>query len=53
MQLDRKITLRLDEDLVTELQDYARKERVSVSFVLRHLVLRFLEDRRRYGKVIQ
>ncbi len=38
----RKISLRLDVDLVDDLQAFADRERVPVSFVLRHLVLRFL-----------
>jgi hypothetical protein len=38
---DKKISLRLDTDLADKLEGYAAKERVPVSFVLRHLVLRF------------
>jgi hypothetical protein len=40
----KKISLRLDGELVERLQDYASRERVPVSYVLRHLVLRFLSD---------
>jgi len=40
----KKLSLRLDTELVERLQDYADRERVPVSFVLRHLVLRFLSD---------
>lgn len=39
----KKISLRLDYDLAERLEDYAARERVPVSFVLRHLVIRFLE----------
>ena len=38
----KKITVRLDDELVEGLQAFADQERVSVSQVLRHLVLRFL-----------
>lgn len=38
----RKITVRLGDDLIEGLQAFADQERVSVSQVLRHLVLRFL-----------
>jgi hypothetical protein len=41
---DKKLSLRLDGELVDRLQDYASRERVPVSYVLRHLVLRFLSD---------
>ncbi len=51
MNLDKKISLRLDSALVDELQNYASRERVPVSFVVRHLVIRFLEDQRRYQAV--
>jgi len=40
----KKISLRLDNDLVERLEDYANRERVPVSYVLRHLVIRFLEQ---------
>jgi len=41
MLADKKISLRLDTDLADKLEGYASHERVPVSFVLRHLVLRF------------
>lgn len=41
---DKKLSLRLDWELAERLQDYASRERVPVSYVLRHLVLRFLSD---------
>lgn len=40
----KKLSLRLDGDLVERLEDYASRERVPVSWVLRHLVLRFLSS---------
>ena len=46
--LDKKITFRLDKARVDELESYASREGMLVSFVVRHLVIRFLEDRRRY-----
>jgi hypothetical protein len=42
IRASRKISLRLDVDLAERLQFYADQERVPVSQVLRHLVLRFL-----------
>ena len=41
--LGKKITLRLDYEIVDRLQDFANRERVPMSYVLRHLILRFLE----------
>ena len=41
MPAEKKISLRLDSLLAEKLEDYASHERVPVSFVLRHLVLRF------------
>ena len=38
---EKKLSLRLDSELAHKLENYAVKERVPVSFVLRHLVLRF------------
>jgi uncharacterized protein (UPF0335 family) len=40
--MDKKVSLRLDAGIVDRLQAYADKERVPVSYVLRHLVIRFL-----------
>lgn len=42
--MTRKISLRLDVSLADRLQDRADRERVPLSYVLRHLVLRFLEE---------
>lgn len=39
-----KISLRLDIDLIDRLQVRANHERVPVSYILRHLVLRYLGD---------
>ena len=42
MNMHRKISLRLDADLADRLQRHADSERVPVSQLLRHLVLRLL-----------
>lgn len=47
--LDRKVTVRLDPDRFDQLEDFARREGFTVSLVVRHLVCRFLEERRRLG----
>lgn len=44
LNMEKKVSLRLDPEIVERLQDYAGRERVPVSHVLRHLVLRFLSD---------
>lgn len=49
VRLDRKVTIRIDPDRFDQLEDYARREGFTVSLVVRHLVCRFLEDRRRLG----
>ena len=43
--LDKKISLRLDGRLCEKLQDFASRERVPVSSVVRHLVLRFFDGK--------
>ena len=43
MQMHRKISLRLDADLAERLQLRADRERVPVSCLLRHLVVRLLD----------
>ena len=48
MLLDKKITFRIDQKRLDELETYALREGMPVSFVVRHLVIRFLEDRRRF-----
>lgn len=40
----KKISLRLDRPLADRLQDRADRDRVPVSYLLRHLVLRFLGE---------
>jgi hypothetical protein len=42
MKQEKKISLRLDIDLAERLQERADNDRVPVSYLLRHLVLRFL-----------
>ena len=44
MNMHRKISLRLDADLADRLQVRADHERVPVSYLLRHLVLRLLGE---------
>lgn len=44
MNMHRKISLRLDTDLADRLQSRADSERVPVSHILRHLVLRLLGE---------
>lgn len=44
MNMHRKISLRLDTELADRLQDRADRERVPVSYLLRHLVLRLLGE---------
>lgn len=45
--LGRSVTFRLDGDRYDALERIARKEGFSVSTIIRHLVNRFVEDRRR------
>ncbi|RNC68575.1 MAG: hypothetical protein ED859_09675 [Desulfuromonadales bacterium] len=45
--MTRKITFRLDEKRLCELESCSTAFGTSVSFLIRHLVLRFLEDQRR------
>jgi hypothetical protein len=47
--LNRKLTLRLNANHLEELELYAMKEGINVSFIVRHLVCRFLEQERRRG----
>ncbi|AJE03336.1 hypothetical protein GPICK_08190 [Geobacter pickeringii] len=49
--LERKVSVRLDADRFAFLEDYARREGYSVSLIVRHLVCRFVEDRRKYAGV--
>ena len=45
--LEKKITFRIDGERMDELERCAVYEGMPVSFIVRHLVIRFLEDRRR------
>jgi predicted DNA-binding ribbon-helix-helix protein len=47
MNLERKVTVRLDLDRFDQLDDIARREGFTVSVIVRHLVCRFLEQERR------
>jgi len=47
MNLDRKVTVRLDPARFDELDDIARREGFTVSVIVRHLVCRFLEQEHR------
>lgn len=46
--LEKKITFRIDQKRLEELERCASFEGMPVSFIVRHLVIRFLEDRRRH-----
>ena len=50
-ELAMRVTFRLDQDRLEELASYAHREGFTVSVIVRHLVSRFLEDRRRYERV--
>lgn len=43
-----KITFRLDEKRCEELDHFAKQHGVTISFLVRHLVIRYLEERRRF-----
>ncbi|SEA48408.1 hypothetical protein SAMN05660420_02247 [Desulfuromusa kysingii] len=45
-RLERKITFRIDDDRMKQLEQCASFEGMPVSFIVRHLVIRFLESRR-------
>jgi hypothetical protein len=47
VNLERKVTVRLDADRFDELETYARSQGFTVSVIVRHLLCRFLEDQRR------
>lgn len=47
VNLERKVTVRLDADRFDELEAYARSQGFTVSVIVRHLLCRFLEDQRR------
>jgi hypothetical protein len=50
--LDKKVSFRLDENQFGELLSWARREGFPVSTIVRHLVLRYLDDRRRFAKAL-
>lgn len=45
---DKKISAKIDAERLEALQQYARKQGVTVSTLLRHLVCRFLESQQRF-----
>ena len=47
--LERKVCVRLDQARYAELEELAQRQGFTVSLVVRHLVHRFLEDRRRFA----
>jgi len=47
MNLERKVTVRLDPERFEELDGIAQREGFTVSVIVRHLVCRFLEQERR------
>lgn len=47
-RLESKITFRIDDKRLDELECFALREGMPVSFIVRHLVVRFLEDQRRF-----
>jgi hypothetical protein len=50
---DRKISAKIDGQRLEALQVYARKEGVTVSTLLRHLVCRFLESQQRFAPSLE
>ncbi len=47
--LDKKVSVRMDADRLAFLEECARAEGFSVSVIVRHLVYRFVEDRRKHA----
>lgn len=47
--MTRKVTIRLNEPSFLELEQKASEIGTSVSFVIRHLVIRYLESEKRLG----
>lgn len=47
---NKRLTIRLNEDHFNELEALACREGSSSSFIVRHLVIRYLEDKRRFGQ---
>lgn len=50
--LEKKVSFRLDKNQFGELLSWSRREGFPVSTIVRHLVLRYLDDRRRFAKVM-
>ncbi len=48
--LEKKITFRLNGKQLSELECYAENEGLPVSFVVRTLLTRFLDDQKVYGR---
>ena len=49
--LDRRLTVRLDNDRFGVLEQMAKREGFSVSVIVRHLVYRYIEQERRFSTV--
>lgn len=47
---DHKVTFRLDESRFVELESQAYRQGVSIASILRHLVIRYLEEARRFNQ---
>jgi hypothetical protein len=47
IEFEKRITFRLDAKHYEELEAYAEKEGLNFSFLVRHLVIRFLETQRK------
>lgn len=45
---DKKITFKIDSGRFDQFADYAELEGVSVSALIRHVIIRFIEDRKRF-----
>jgi len=50
MNQDRKVTFRLDDALFSDLETQAYRQGVSMSSIVRHLVIRYLEEARRFNQ---
>jgi hypothetical protein len=49
--LDQRVTFRHDAAHLEELEEYGKAEGMSNSFLVRHLVIRFLESKRKTQEV--
>lgn len=50
--LDQRVTFRLDAKHLEELADYSKAEGMTNSFLVRHLVIRFLETKRKTAEAV-